>query len=49
MGKGIKRVVEADERQKERKSRDVEAGHDHIAGGGEGSPRGVRKNKRTKG
>ena len=33
MGKGIKRVVEA---EKGRESREVEAGHEHVERGGKG-------------
>jgi hypothetical protein len=34
MGRGVKRVVEAEKEAREKESREVEAGHDHVERGG---------------
>ena len=49
MGRGVKRVVEA-EKGRERKSREVEAGHEHVERGGRewGRKRGRGEPKRAR-
>ena len=47
MGRGVKRVVEA-EKDREKESREVEAGHDHVERGGKKGEQGGKRQERER-